>query len=88
MDEGHWLGSLLWHGWLPLLSGTDGASPWAESAAQGAGLVLEQVLGAYSSGLFLIRSLVSPLRVLGSILTILGIDGVLLGGVISMILVL
>ena len=37
---------LLWHGWLPLLSGTNGASPWAESAAQGAGQMLEQVLGA------------------------------------------
>ena len=29
MDEGHWPRCLLWHGWLPLLSGLFGASPWA-----------------------------------------------------------
>ena len=37
MDKGYWPRCLLWHGWLPLLSGGNGASPWAESAAQGAG---------------------------------------------------
>ena len=41
--------SLLWHGWLPLLSGADDASPWTEAAAQGAGQKLEQALGAHSS---------------------------------------
>ena len=34
-DEGHWPRCLLWHGWPPLLSGANGASPWAETAAQG-----------------------------------------------------
>ena len=48
MDKGHWPESLLWHGWLPLLSGTNDASPWAESAAQGAGHMLEQAVGAHS----------------------------------------
>ena len=38
--------------------------------------------------LFLMRSLVSPLRVLGSVLTFPGIGRVLVGGVISMVLVL
>ena len=51
IDKGHWPRSLLWHGWLPLLSGTNDAFPWAESAAQGAKHFLEQVLGAYSSRL-------------------------------------
>ena len=27
---------LLWHGWLPMLSGIDGASPWAASASESA----------------------------------------------------
>ena len=39
MDKSHWP-SFLWHGWLPLPSGVDGASPWAGSAA-GAGNLLE-----------------------------------------------
>ena len=51
IDKGHWPGCLLWHGWLPLLSGTDGASLQAESAAQGAGILLECALGPYSSRL-------------------------------------
>ena len=115
MDKGHWPRSLLWHVWLPLLSGANGASPWAESGAQGAGHMLDQILGPYSLigvclmslmllmlrcryvsilmcglmvDLLLMRSLVSPLWVLGSILTFLGIDGVHLSGVILMILVL
>ena len=29
MDKSHWSRCLLWHGWLPLLSGTVGESPWA-----------------------------------------------------------
>ena len=33
MDKGHWPRCLLWHGWLPKLSGVNGASPWADSAA-------------------------------------------------------
>ena len=27
MDRGHWPRCLLWHGWLPMLSGVNGASP-------------------------------------------------------------
>ena len=34
MDEGHWPRCSLWHGWLPLLSGVNGDSHWAETAAQ------------------------------------------------------
>ena len=29
MDKSHWPRCLLWHGWLPMLSGVNGASPWA-----------------------------------------------------------
>ena len=25
MDKGHWPGALLWHGWIPMLSGVNGA---------------------------------------------------------------
>ena len=42
---------LLWHGWLPKLSGVIGASPWAASAADSAGYLVESALGGYSSGL-------------------------------------
>ena len=36
MDEGHRPRCLLWHGWLPMLSGVDGASPWAANASDSA----------------------------------------------------
>ena len=51
MDKGHWPRSLLWYGWLLLFFGTYGDSPWAETAVQGAGNLLEQALGSYSSRL-------------------------------------
>ena len=51
MDKGHWPRCLLWHGWLPQLSGVNGASPWAASAADSAGYLVESALGGYSSGL-------------------------------------
>ena len=37
MDKSHWPKCLLWHGWLPLLSGVNGASTWAADASDGAG---------------------------------------------------
>ena len=51
MDKSSWPRCLLWHGWLPLLSGVNGDSPRADTAAQGAGHILEQVLVAYISRL-------------------------------------
>ena len=42
---------MLWHGWLPKLSGINGASPWAASAADSAGYLVESALGSYSSSL-------------------------------------
>ena len=35
MDKAHWRRCLLWHGWLPMLSGVNGASPWAADASEG-----------------------------------------------------
>ena len=40
----------LWHGWLPLLSGFNGGSPWAESPSEGAVNILECALGRHFSG--------------------------------------
>ena len=51
MDMAHWPRCLLWHGWLPQLSGVNGASPWAASAADSAGYLVETALGGYSSRL-------------------------------------
>ena len=51
MDKGHWLWCLLWHGWLPMLSGVPGASPWATGAGESARYLLEVPLGCHSSGL-------------------------------------
>ena len=42
---------LLWHGWLPMLSGVNGVSPWAANATEGAFYLVETALGRYSSGL-------------------------------------
>ena len=51
MDKSYWPRCLLWHGWLPLLSGVNGGSPWAENPAEGAGNLLECALGSCTSGL-------------------------------------
>ena len=45
MDKGHWPRCLLWHGWLPVLSGVPGASPWATGAAESARYLVEVALG-------------------------------------------
>ena len=49
MDKSQWRRCLLWHGWLPLLSGTGCESPWAAGADDAAVGMLESALGAYSS---------------------------------------
>ena len=50
-DKAHWPRCLLWHGWLPMLSGVNGASPWAADSSESAGYLVEVALGRYSSGL-------------------------------------
>ena len=49
MDKAHWPRCLLWHGWLPMLSGVNGVSPWAGTASECANYLVEAVLGDYSS---------------------------------------
>ena len=51
MDKGHWPRCLIWHGWLPMLSGVPGASSCAASASEGASYLVEAALGSYSSGM-------------------------------------
>ena len=51
MDKGHGPRCLLWHCWLPMLSGVPGASPWAGSAAESASYLVEAALGFHSSGM-------------------------------------
>ena len=51
MDEGHCSRCLLWYGWLPMLSGVAGASPWAASASESASYLVEVALGSYSSSM-------------------------------------
>ena len=51
-DKAHWPRCLLWHGWLPMHSGVNGASPWAANASESASYLVETALGGYSSGLF------------------------------------
>ena len=53
MDKSFWPRCLLWHGWLPLLSGANLGSPWARDLSQGAGNLLESALGSYSNALLL-----------------------------------
>ena len=48
-DKSAWRRCLLWHGWLPLLSGVNGSSPWAESPRESASYLLVCALGQYSS---------------------------------------
>ena len=49
-DRSSWPGCLLWHGWLPALACTGGASPWAASAEDIACAGLERLSGSYSEG--------------------------------------
>ena len=49
-DRSSWPRCLLWHGWLPALACTCGASPWAASAEDIACAGLERLLGSYSEG--------------------------------------
>ena len=49
MDKSPWPRCFLWHGWLPILSGVSGGSPWAKSLGEGAANLLECALGRYSS---------------------------------------
>ena len=51
MDKAHWPRCLLWHGWLPMLSGRNGDSPWAGITAESAHYLVETALGGYSSAL-------------------------------------
>ena len=50
-DKSSWPGCLLWYGWLLLLSGVNGGSPWAENPAEGAGNMFECALGPHTSGI-------------------------------------
>ena len=45
MDKGHWPRCLLWHGWLRVLSGVNGASPWAADASEIAVHLVEGAFG-------------------------------------------
>ena len=49
MDKSHWPQCLLWHGWLPLLSGNGGESLWAVEAGDAAVFLLVSALGSCSS---------------------------------------
>ena len=35
-DKAQWPRCLLWHGWLPMFSDVNGASPWAANASESA----------------------------------------------------
>ena len=55
-DKAHWPRCLLQHGWLPMgwlpmLSGVNGASPWATDASESALYQVQVALGRYTSGL-------------------------------------
>ena len=45
LDKSSWPRCLLWHGWLPALSGCEFGSPWAEGAGDAASKRLEVALG-------------------------------------------
>ena len=45
MDKTSWLRCLLWHGWLPLLSGVNGGSPWAQTLLRELLIFLSVLLG-------------------------------------------
>ena len=50
-DNAHWPRCLLWHGWLPMLSGISGASSWAAHSSESTFYLVETSFGQYSSRL-------------------------------------
>ena len=50
LDQASWPRCLLWHGWLPALSGSDFGNPWAGDVADAATKRLEVALGSYVGG--------------------------------------
>ena len=53
MDKSYWPRCLLWHGWLPMLSGVNRGSPWALNHAEGASNLLESALESYTAAFLL-----------------------------------
>ena len=53
IDKSYWPRCLLWHGWLPVLSGVNRGSPWALNHAEGASNLLESALGSYTAAFLL-----------------------------------
>ena len=47
LDKAGWPRCLLWHGWLPALSGAEDDDPWAVDAGHVASKRLEVALGSY-----------------------------------------
>ena len=47
LGRAFWPGCVLWHGWLPALSGSDFGCPWAGDVADAASKRLEVALGSY-----------------------------------------
>ena len=47
LDKAGWPRCLLWHGWLPALSGAEDGDPWAVDAGHVASKRLEVALGSY-----------------------------------------
>ena len=98
MDEASWPRCLLWHGWLPLLSGVNGGSPWSQSPAEGAVNLLECMLRVRLEGLLrnlmfglmavwlMTRCLVFLLLGLGALLIGLVGFGLVGSGVIGMMM--
>ena len=50
LNKAGWSRCLLWHGWLPALSGADDGDPWAVDAADVASKRLEVAFGSYVRG--------------------------------------
>ena len=58
---------LLWHGWFPLFSDSNGDSPWADTVAQGTGISYNRLLG-FAPHVMILSG--ACLMTLGSVLTV------------------
>ena len=74
MEKAHWPRCLLWHGWLLMLSGVNGASPWAADASHSADYLVEVALGRYSSRLVAEWSPLDEFDAVGAASLILHLD--------------
>ena len=77
LDKSFWPRCLLWHGWLPALSGSDFGIPWAGGVDDAASKRLEVALGSYVVRMAIMLNMTTSLGMIGVSLLLLLMFGLM-----------